>query len=169
MIWGEQGSPEAPSLLPQLYFGSRIIPVSILGPHHAHPGAQSAFHAVRGRDGRGREGRRVNGLHRRATGVEGRGPLPGGRGPPAACPRALGWPGPCRPPGAGHTVGSPASGPGRSCVRWGEPPHCLRSRDHPGLPNITGGNWLGLGLRSPPGPEAASLRTYLSPPFPPSL
>lgn len=89
MIWGKQGSPEAPSLLPQLYFGSRIIPVSILGPHHAHPGAQSAFHAVRGRDGRGREGRRVNGLHSRATGVEGRGPLPGGRGP-----RQLRVPGP---------------------------------------------------------------------------
>lgn len=76
MIWGEQGSPEAPSLLPQLYFGSRIIPVSILGPHHAHPGAQPAFHAVRGRDGRGREGRRVNGLHSRATGVEERGLSP---------------------------------------------------------------------------------------------
>ena len=48
MIWGERGSLAAPSFLPQLYFGSRIIPVDILGPHHAHPGAESAFHAVRG-------------------------------------------------------------------------------------------------------------------------
>lgn len=37
VIRAEQDSPEAPSFLLQLYFGSRIIPVSILGPHHTHP------------------------------------------------------------------------------------------------------------------------------------
>ena len=47
MIWGKWGSLAAPFFLPQLYFGSRIVPVNILGPHHAHPGAESAFHAVR--------------------------------------------------------------------------------------------------------------------------
>lgn len=70
MVRGEQGSPEAPSILPQLYFGSRIIPVSIRGPHRAHPGAQSAVHAVRGKD-RGEEKVAVTGLHGRATGAVG--------------------------------------------------------------------------------------------------
>lgn len=49
VIRAERDPLEAPFFLSQLYFGSRIIPVSTLGPITPTPGAQSTFHAVEGK------------------------------------------------------------------------------------------------------------------------
>lgn len=112
-------------------------------------GTQSTFHAVRGTERGGREGgskwpRLRSHWGRKESGIS---PAPEAH---QLCPRTLCWPEPCRPPGMGH-----------SCVRWGEPQFCLQPMTTLGSRSITGDNWLGLGLYSSSGPEAASRRAHV--------